>query len=456
MARSLLLQTISVAALNACLGTAAFGQAIINGGGATSPQGDYAGANNPSTGAPLSEFSTYNAAQSAVRFGTYYGVGSTGQTALLNNDLTCDINKLTGNNGGLCSNTPGGPDTVHYAASDSVFTATQIGSWATSTYGQAASGNLIQIPSLGTGETIVIDNTAISKNGQLVLTDSDLCGVFSGKITNFNQLTLGTGSVTPTAGPITVVYRSDSSGATFILTNHLSAVCQTGATGNSNIAFTATTTFATLFPSGNVGAVIPQSIGEAGSSGVANYLAGLTSAGTITSAIGYVSPDWTSIPPAPAALLSNGQTSPLVVAAIQNGKRAYLPTTTSIELGLSHPLQGSNLTPPSTAAQGAQTSAWIPVIQQTSTGYPIVGYSTLDFAQCYATKAISTGLIAFLKLHYTNAAYTTIQANNGLAQIANAGASKFLAAVQKNILANKNGWQTDIGDKAVCGKLAGR
>jgi hypothetical protein len=456
MTLSVRLQTLPIAAL-AAMQAAAFNPAsaapaIINGGGATSPQGDYAGPNS-STGAPLSEFSTYNAAQSAVAFGFYYGVGSTGQTAFLNDDLTCDINYLA--NGGPCSNTPGGANTVHYATSDSALKSSQISGWSTSAYGQSLSGNLIQIPALGTSPAIPVNDTNVTSNGALILTDADLCGVFSGKLTDFKQLTLGKGSVTPASGPFKLVYRSDSSAATTLLTNHLAAVCTTGNGGNSNITFTATSTFASLFPSG-IGTAIPNAVGEKGSGGVANYMAGLSSAGAVPQAIGYVSPDWTSLPPAPDSLLSNGQTSPLVVAALINGKRSYLPTTTNIALALDHPATATTTTPPSTAAEGAIPSNWVPVIQTATEGYPIVGYGTFDLAQCYSNKTISAGLLAYLKLHYTNATYTGIQANNGLVQIANAGAAKFLAAVQKNILANANKWATDLGDKAVCAKVAGR
>jgi ABC-type phosphate transport system substrate-binding protein len=336
-----------------------------------------------------------------------------------------------------------------------VLSSSKISSWSTLPYGQSVSGNLIQIPALGTASAIVVNDTNVTANGQLILTDADLCGIFSGKLTNFNQFPTVKGSVVPAAGAFAVVYRTDSAAATFLLTNHLAAVCTTGTGGNSNITFTATTTFASLFPSG-VGTAIPGAVGEKGSAGVANYLAGLSSAGAVPQGIGYLSPDWTSIPRAPDSQLSNGETSPLLVAALLNGKRSYLPTTTNIALGLDHPAIATTLTPPSTAAEGALASNWVPVIQTTTEGYPIVGYGTFDLAQCYSNKAISTGLVAYLKLHYTNATYTAIQTNNGLVQIANAGASKFLAAVQKNILANSNKWATDLGDKSVCAKLTGR
>jgi hypothetical protein len=65
MSRAHLLRTLSAAALAATAASAAYATttpAIINGGGATSPQGDYAGPNN-SSGAPTSELSTFNAGE---------------------------------------------------------------------------------------------------------------------------------------------------------------------------------------------------------------------------------------------------------------------------------------------------------------------------------------------------------------------------------------------------------
>ena len=450
MPASFLLRTVSAAALATCAVQSARAASIINGGGATSPQGNYAGPNDPNTGAPLSEFSTYNQAQTAAQFGTYWGSGATGQTAFLNDDLTCDINKVTGNNNGACSNSPGGANTVHYAASDSVLSSTQISGWASSQYGQPLSGNLIQIPMLGTSQAIVVNDTNITANGQLTLSDNDLCGIFSGKITDFGNIT--DSKTKPAAGPITLVYRNDSAAATYLFTNHLAAVCNSG---NSNITFIATTTFASLFPNSNVQAVIPNAIGEKGSAGVANYLAGL-SAGPVPQALGYVSPDWTSLAPNSDSLLSNGKPSPLLVASVFTGKVAYLPTTKNIGLGLSHVLVGTTLTPPTNATQGANPANWVPTIQTVSSGYPIIGYGTFDLAQCYSDPVIAKAWLAYLKLHYTNASYITIQSNNGLVKIANSGAAKFLAAVQKNILANANKWGTDIADKTACKGLAGR
>jgi len=310
MTRLHLLGAASAAAL-ACLSSHAYAQqSTITGGGSTLARYDY-----------VDEFTIFNGNTNGATFGTYYASGSgAGQTAFLTDDLSCDANKVDGNNGGACDGggAQGQPgNTVDYGASDATLSASQISGWATFTYGQPAAGNLIQLPSMGVGIAIPVVNTAVTKNGALILNDSDLCGVFSGKLTDFSQLTLGQGSVTPTAGAINVVYRSDGSGTSFLLTNHLSAVCTTGNGGNSNITFTATTSFASLFqngtPPGNF-------IGESGSGGVAGELE------DITSAIGYLSPDYTTVDPNSDALV-NGEKSTLVVAAQLLGKTAELPTT---------------------------------------------------------------------------------------------------------------------------------
>jgi len=104
--------------------------------------------------------------------------------------------------------------------------------------------------------------------------------------------------------------------------------------------------------------------------------------------------------------------------------------------------------------------SWVPIVQKTSRGYPIVGYGTVDLAQCYATPAVGSAFISYLTKHYTNATYNAIQTNNGLAGIANKGSSIFLKEIEAHILANEKNqagpWYTDIQDAKVCAKVAGR
>ncbi len=432
MTRTHLLGAASAAAL-ALLSTHSFAASTITGGGSTLAEYDY-----------TTEFPLYNSMTTGAMFAAYIASGSgAGQAAFLLDDLTCDTNKVSGNNGGNCSGPAGAPgNTVDYGASDATLSSTQISAWATYQFGQPAAGNLIQLPSMGVGIAIPVQNSAIKSNGALILQDNDLCGVFSGKITDFSQLSVNKGETAPTPGPITVVYRSDGSGTSFLLSNHLSAVCNSG---NSNITFTATTTFASLFPNGT-----PPSnfIGEKGSGGVAAELA------TLPSAMGYISPDFTSIDPN-----SNAPSHSLIVASVLLGRVAELPTTKNISAGLARPKQGQNLTPPKNAQEGANPALYVPLIQLVGAGYPIVGYTTFDLAQCYADPTVAAGIIAFLKDHYTNASYLAIENNNGFVGVSKSGASKFLPVILNHILSNKNthpAWNDDIQDKTACAGLVGR
>lgn len=436
--------------LTYCLPAAA--QSVINGGGAASQYFDYAAPDV--NGSPVSEMSLYNSSQTAVSWGTYWAtISGAAQAAMITDDLSCLSNKVTGQNGGNCNGTIiGGSETIHYGVSESVLSASQVATWATSSVGQSAAGDLIQIPALGTGLAIVINDTNVATNGQVGLSDNDLCGVFSGLITDFSQLTDSPNL--PAAGQYKLVYRSDSAGNTFSLTNHLSAVCNSGNT-KPGITFTATSTFAALF-GGNVNNFIPNAVGVSGLANLANTLAGLVN-GPYPQAISYISPDWTSVDSATSsAKLSNGQPSPLIVAEVKNNGRYFLPVTTAIEAALTHAKQGQNLTPPDDAQQGANPLDWIPIIQVASTGYPIVSYSSLELAQCYSDKAIQSGIVKFLTEHFENASYLRIQTDNGLVAVSRSGAAKFLSTIKKSIISNKDGWNTNIGNKSACAGKAGR
>ena len=206
------------AAVIACATGTAFAQAptTVTGGGSTLAEFDY-----------TTEFTTYNGASPAAIFqntnpnggtNTYWETGSTtGQLAFINNDNTCNSSKfLTGT--ATCSG-GGGANAVAYGASDATLSATQINGWygtngaTEDTYGAAVSGNLIQIPSMGVGVSFPIVNKKVKSNGTVKLTDNDLCQIFTGGFTNWSQTSA---SANLTAGTITVVYRSDGSGTSFL------------------------------------------------------------------------------------------------------------------------------------------------------------------------------------------------------------------------------------------------
>jgi ABC-type phosphate transport system substrate-binding protein len=442
MTRTHLLGAASAAAL-ACLSTVSHAaQTAIYGGGSTLAQFDY-----------IIEQSYFNTHSGLTQtFSTYWEAGSgTGQQSFIADDLCDDINKVNG--GDNCTTAAGAAgNTVDYGASDATLSSSQISSWATSSFGQSAAGNLIQLPSMGVGIAIPVNDTNVTANGTLHLSDNDLCGIFSGLLTNFSQIT--DASQKPTKGDFTVTYRTDGSGTTFLLTNHLNSVC-TSANTAPGITFTATTSFASLFTT------LPGNFqGEQGSGGIANFLNGCDG-GAYEQAIGYISPDFTTIDPNSDATISCGTgKSTSVVASVHSSTETgnYTPTVTNITSGLLHPVAGTgqNLTPPTGAANVANPALWVPLEPEVTTGYGVVGYTTFDIAQCYATKAIGTAVQKFLSDHYTNSSYTSVQSANGFVSLSLSHASAFLKTIQQNIFANTNGYNTNIDNATACAGHAGR
>jgi ABC-type phosphate transport system substrate-binding protein len=458
------------AAVIACATGAAFAQAptTITGGGSTLAEFDY-----------MTEFATYNASGPVAQFlntnpnggtVTYWPSGSgTGQLSFINNDDTCNSSKVL--SGTASCQGGGGANAVAYGASDATLSSTQINSWYGTNgvsqvpYGATVSGNLIQLPSMGVGVSFPIVNAKFKTNGFAALTDHDLCNIFTGGFTNWSQTSA---KAKLTAGTITVVYRSDGSGTSFLLLNHLAAACTGANAPPAGVTLAATTNFATIFPTTQGGIFqtpvtisgvtyyTPSNfVGESGSGGIANYLSSLSGT-TVTSATAYLTPDFTTIDPKSNAVLSNGAKSKLVVASVTNASNGtnYTPTYASITMGLANAATGEYLAPP-TGANLSNPSAYVPLIQTTKSGYPVVGYTTFDLAQCYAKAAIGTSLIKFLNDHYAVAAYKSDESNNGFVPLITTHASGFLTVIKANILADTSKNNLNI-DNAVACKGKGR
>ncbi len=492
MSRTHLLGAASAVALSfaSTIAVAQVQPTSIQGGGSTLAAADY-----------YKEFSTYNASGPVAPFNNpdataaagnnqandalYWPSGSgTGQSAFLTDNLNADCLKVVPGDADCMSTTPGGVNTVDYGASDATFSTTQIAQWASSSLGQSAAGNLIQLPSMGVGISFPVVHQGVTANGAttahravaggLVLTDTDLCGIFSGSITNWNATSAFTTSSKPAAGQtnipgaFTVVYRSDGSGTSFLLLNHLAAVCNStnsafpNATASSS-GITPSTTFTSVFTNNATGVTtVPSNfLGESGSGGVANTLSNYnTMVPTLTNAIGYLSPDYTTVDPNSDARLVNlsgtSVKSTLVVAAVKNGTLPYVPYLADVTNALNHVKQGQNTKAPATAAQGANPTAFVPLIQLVSLGYPVVGYTTFDFAQCYQNAAVQTSLLNYLSLHYsTNATYNAIIHNNGFVAISSSGAKAFVGAITGGILSNTKKWNDNIGNTGVCKSVGG-
>jgi phosphate transport system substrate-binding protein len=122
----------------------------------------------------------------------------------------------------------------NFVATDSPLSASDYTNYVTS---HAASGAYpVQFPSVA-GTVAIAFNLKDSEGNQVTssevnFTDAQLCEIFSGEVITWNDsrltsaFTLPTGDSIPSE-PINVQYRSDGSGTTFSLSNHLANVCGT-------------------------------------------------------------------------------------------------------------------------------------------------------------------------------------------------------------------------------------
>lgn len=347
--RNVLAVSLTLAGL--CAAQAAM--ADVNGGGATLPQPLYQTAGVLTAG-----------------FAPYLGVGSgNGKSAFLTNDYT----KIKPGD----TSTP--PKNVHWAGSDSKLLQAELDKYAAD---HAAWGPLIQVPSVATSVAIPFNKTGTAN---VDLSVNQLCGVFSGRLTDWSQIT-GSGRT----GAITVVYRSDLSGTTELFTRFLNAKCaETG-------TFAITTNFANSYSGG-----VPA--GAVFASGSANVMTALNEAqGRIT----YMSPDY-------AATTLAGLDDATKVARVAGVSPAPANVSAAI----------AAVAVPA-AANRANPNAWVPVFAATTnpndpsvvayptSGYPILGFTNVIFSQCYANAAQSTQVRDFFTRHYG-----AVAANNNDAAI---------------------------------------
>ena len=451
-----LLATASLAALLTAGVTQADAQTRINGGGATLPYPTY-----------LAEFTSLFAVNSTFIFAnataatpvSYYGaVGSgAGTNAFLTNTASLINNGAVGKfrSGSTTISVPAPVfatgTTVHYGASDATLTSAQVSAYNTSPGLGATNGPLIQLPAFGTPVAVAFNK---GSGTTLTLNDTDLCGIFSGKFTNWSQTSSG-GS-----GAITVGFRGDGSGTSFLFTSHLAAVCNAS---NSNVTFTAGTAFGANFTT------LPANFvpGE-GSSGVqANFLTiraisgtpasfpnvtyvgpgggRVTVSRTVTSSgeVAYLGPDYTAIAPNAGNYNANVR-----VASLVNGTNgtAYLPNTANTTTALA-----TSAAPPSTASTAADPTRWVPANPNPRSGYPIVGFTNLIVSQCYRVSTVTTGIKSFLQNQYNNnGSFATAIANNGFVKVPNVVSSAYVTAINNTFLTNTSGFNLNIGNSPRC------
>jgi hypothetical protein len=364
---------------------------------------------------------------------------------------------------------------VHFAASDSYINSSSVlFPYVGAGHPMVSGGQFIQMPMFATPITIPVENVHMGMNGAVTLKDSDLCGIFSGLITNWNKTSV---SKQLAPGTIHVYWRNDyyGSGTSFLLTQHLASVCNSSNT-LSGFTFSATSKFATLFngvhgvtvstPASNSSPwVIPVAtdgsfanfVGAKGSGGVAD---GVNNDST-DSALGYVSPDYTSIAKTPATTSAAKPYTKLFVASLLNAVNdtAYLPNLANVTLSINNPGSAVNAAPPALTAANLANAAtqtnWVPEIPTPTKGYPIVGYTNWLVAQCYAKKTVTNSVTGFLQKHY-NGTYATLLNNNGFVPLVGGIASGYGAAINKAFLTNGSGLNLNIGNATACKGLTGR
>ncbi|WCM18166.1 substrate-binding domain-containing protein [Paraburkholderia bryophila] len=376
---------------------------------------------------------------------TYYSVGSgAGQNAFLGNQPTFFGTSVTG--------------TVDFANSDAALTTAQVTNYKSSTVG-TASGPLIQIPYIVTPITIPLVNapavtstvTPQTTPGQahsIALNDDDLCGIFSGKIADWNAvINPETGVAYSTASsPIKVVYRADSSGTSELLTRHLAAVCTTANTA-TGVTFVDSLTFANTaaFPSGVPG----NFVSATGSSGVKAALLAIPTTSGSPAAVAYLSPDYTNTLLAPS---SSSASSQLQVASLRNAVNSayYAPTAANATVAVGTIAAPTGNTSTSPAADPTQ---WVPVsgtayagLANPKSGYPVSGTSQIIVSQCYADANVTKAVSDFLNAHYTNTTFASIVRGNGFDTVPSA----FSGTIVTDFLTAGRGNVLNIGNSTVC------
>ncbi|WP_191488404.1 substrate-binding domain-containing protein [Pseudomonas sp. FEN] len=300
-------------------------------------------------------------------FAAYIGVGSgAGKTAFLNNDAT---------QFGLTAGT-----TVHWAGSDSKLAASDITTYNTN-HG-AAWGPLIQVPAMATAVTIPFNKAG----GNLNLTTDQLCGVFSGRLTDWSNIT-GSGRT----GTITVAYRSDSSGTTELFTRYLNAKCTNPLDGS----FAVTTTFS----ASHTGSTSPTVVTAKGSPAV------MALVNSTDGAITYMSPDV-------AVTTTAGLDDATKIATI-NGVAPNLANVGTAISGVNPPVPGNRSNPNNwVPVFAASTSSTDPsVVPFPSAGYPIIGFTNMIFSQCYIDPTQTAAVRAFFNQQYGTANDAAVASN---------------------------------------------
>ena len=367
-----------------------------------------------------------------------------------NNDPAADFSSYAPSGSGaaitaVLTNTPnvtGGPVPFDFGASDATITDAQLQTWNTGTTGRSSAGLLIQIPSIGTPITVPFNFSGIASNTAINLSDAQLCGIYSGKITSTSDAALSGSGIPSSNATLHVVYRSDNSGTTFLFTQHLAAVCTSS---TSNITFFATQTFSNLFTT--AGKTVPATFATGnGSPGVQSTI------GSTPNSVGYLSPDYTREIASP----TGGAAAPYVAEV--NGVQPT-PTNTQTALATGTPSTDPSVNPAGTKFNPADPVSFVPVAANPGpgNGYPIVGYTTFVLPECFADASVAATLKTLITDLYRNAGYGSAIRANGFTPIASGVAS---TVISDYLLTGGTAASTingvGAGHPGLCASVAGR
>jgi ABC-type phosphate transport system substrate-binding protein len=194
---------------------------LINTGIQPKPDDYYLGATPAFIASPSFDAAQYNycATNSLNGRSVFVGVASTPSSCLFTASTSSGI--VTPNNPGTTAvqSFPSSSSTSPlFAFSDTPLSAGELSTYASTKL--PTRGNPIQVP-VATDNIAAAINRTVTNGTDLRLSASDLCHVFDGSYTNYNQLTGTTGL----SGSIKVIIRSDNSDMTLALTSYLAAMC---------------------------------------------------------------------------------------------------------------------------------------------------------------------------------------------------------------------------------------
>ena len=332
-------------------------------------------------------------------FGPYYGTG-TGATWVPGTGVGPNFPK------------------VSFAGSDNTLSQTDID---TAKASPLKNNPLVQIPGIVTAIAVPFNPaphwnpkgaSVAGASSKVQLSINTLCGIFTGVIKTWSHpaITKDNGGVVLGTGTITVVYRNDGSGTTFLFTNALLNQCGTaahktksqyrvpaqwltdnGITANASAPFykSGTSFFINVFNAGHLPANFYNNSAQSGVTGGASGSGGLKAAilGT-TGSIGYVSPDFVKPVDTSGPDAANLQTYATFNAGTTPVYKA--PTAPNAV-----PIMASTKPPsfPNAAANPLNWGAVNPTPTAT-TAYPIGGFSFIDLHRCYTSAADVAALVS--------------------------------------------------------------